>query len=322
LIQELLSSPMFIVIIGSGFGVILVGVVIFLIPINIKSRIDTFVDIAEEETDREAKLSKNNIESFRARINAALTFLASDTLRLKLLSAHWQVSDREFILIRGLLTILGFVIGWLIPRHIVGGLGLGLVAYSVPSILLSRSLDLRRQRFQEQLMDALVMIRGAIESGYSFLQSLDLVRDEMAKPASEEFGRVIREVQLGLPLNQALRNLAGRMDNDDLSMVVTSIIINSQVGGNLTTMLSAVTETIRSRMFLFGEIRALTSYARYAGYFLTLLPFITGLLIFLLTPTYFNTVPGSLASQILLAAAGLSLIIGNIWIRRIIKINV
>ena len=320
--QELLSSPLFILIFASGVGVILIGVVIFLIPINVKNRIDQFIDNREGEPGDGAKVNKNQFAIIRARLNTGLTILSSDTLRLKLVSAHWQISDHEFILMRGVITILAFILGWMITRNIVGGLGLGIVAYSTPPILLTRSLDSRRQKFQNQLLDALVMIKGAIESGYSLLQSLDLVRDEMTQPASEEFGRVIREVQLGLPLNQALRNLAGRMDNDDLNMVVTSIIINAQVGGNLTTMLGAVTETIRSRMFLFGEIRALTSYARYAGYFLTLLPFITGLLIFLLTPTYFNTVPGSIVSQIILAAAGVALIIGNIWIRRIIKISI
>lgn len=320
--QELFSSPLFILIFASGVGVILIGLVILLIPMGVKSRIDQFVGSTETTRETEAKDARDRIGALRAKINTGLSILSSEDLRMRLVSAHWQISDHEYILIRGLITIVAFIIGWMIPRNFIGGVGLAIVAYSIPPILLSRSVDQRRERFQNQLLDALVLIRGAIESGYSLLQSLDLVRDEMTAPASEEFGRVIREVQLGLPLNQALRNLAGRMESDDLNMVVTSIIINAQVGGNLTTMLRAVTETIRSRLFLFGEVRALTSYARYAGYFLTLLPFITGLLIFLLTPTYFNNVPKSVVSQVILAMAAVSLIIGNLWIRRIIKINI
>jgi tight adherence protein B len=144
----------------------------------------------------------------------------------------------------------------------------------------------------------------------------------MAAPASEEFERVIREVQVGLPLNQALLNLSARTKNDDLYMVVTAIIINLQVGGNLTTMLTSVTNTIRSRIYLFGEIRSLTAYARYAGLLLTIIPFITGLIIFFINPTYFDKVPQSIISQLLLCGAHVLLVIGNIWLRRLVKIKI
>ena len=219
-------------------------------------------------------------------------------------------------------TLVGLALGWWISSSVFGGIGLAILLYIAPSIILTRSVELRRIRFQNQLLDGLVLIRGAVQSGYSLLQSLDLVQKEMAAPASEEFGRVVREVQLGLPLNVALLNLSARMENDDLYMVVTSIIINLQVGGNLTTMLTAVTDTIRARIFLFGEIRALTSYARYAGLLLTLLPFLTGLVIFLLNPTYFEDIPNSIISQAILGIAVILLILGNIWMRRIMKIKV
>lgn len=320
--ENLLNSPLVILSIASGLGIILVGIGFFIIPSNTQARLDQFVDLSTF-VEVESSVQRNEqLKSFRQRLNNALSFLSSTDLRIRLASAHWQITDREYLLLQALGIMIGFAAGWLISRSLIGAIGLAILMYVLPGILLTRSAEIRRQKFANQLLDALVLIRGAIQSGYSLLQSLDLVQQEMAAPASEEFERVVREVQLGLPLNQALLNLSARMKNDDLYMIVTAIIINLQVGGNLTTMLTSVTNTIRSRMYLFGEIRSLTAYARYAGLLLTLIPFITGLVIFFINPTYFDKVPQSIISQMLLCASVVMLIMGNIWMRRLIKIKV
>jgi tight adherence protein B len=132
----------------------------------------------------------------------------------------------------------------------------------------------------------------------------------------------LREVRFGFPLEQALTNLAERMENDDLHIVVTAIIINAQVGGNLSTVLESTIDTIRDRMQLSSEVRSLTSYARYVGNFLTFLPFIAGIVIFFLTPDYFQSVLNSFIVQVIFAAALIGIVIGNIWIRRIATIKV
>lgn len=318
---EILNSPFVIIIFISGASVILVGLLIIILPTETRTRIDQFVNLEKEIASPVLGGKLDRLGGLRSKINNALSILASETLRIKLTSGHWKITDKEFVLLRAVFTIISFSIGWFLPGKIIMGIGLALITYALPSIILNRSLEIRRVKFQNQILDALVLIRGAIQSGYSVLQSLDFVRDEMPEPASDEFGRVIREVQLGIPLNRALQNLADRMANDDLTMVVTSMIINSEVGGNLTTMLTAVTNTIRARIFLFGEIRALTSYARYAGYFLTLLPFFTGIVLFIANPDYFSTVSTSLLAQIILFMAALAMIIGNVLLRRITKIK-
>jgi tight adherence protein B len=144
----------------------------------------------------------------------------------------------------------------------------------------------------------------------------------MPAPSSEEFSRVLREVRFGFPMEQALTNLAERMENDDLHIVVTAIIINAQVGGNLSTVLESTIDTIRDRMQLSSEVRSLTSYARYVGNFLSFLPFVAGIVIFLLTPDYFQSVLNSFLVQVIFAAALIGIVIGNIWIRRIATIKV
>ena len=133
---------------------------------------------------------------------------------------------------------------------------------------------------------------------------------------------MLKEVRFGFPIEQALTNLSERMENDDLQIVVTAIIINTQVGGNLSTVLDATIDTIRGRMQLMSEVRSLTAYARYVGNFLSFLPFIAGGVIFLVTPDYFKTVLDSLLVQIIFGLALLGIIVGNIWIRRISRVRV
>ncbi|HLE51771.1 MAG TPA: type II secretion system F family protein, partial [Anaerolineales bacterium] len=185
-------------------------------------------------------------------------------------------------------TVSGFAIAWILFRSIYPGIGLAVIALLIPSILLNRSISQRRRKFERQLMDVLVLITGAVRAGYSFLQSLDVVVQEMKPPVSEEFRRVRREVSLGLPLSRALTNLHARMQNEDLYLVLTAVNINSHVGGNLATMLEVVTNTIRDRIRLFSEIRALTSQQRFSGYMLSLLPFIVIAILFVVSPDYIS----------------------------------
>jgi len=264
----------------------------------------------------------NKIQGFRGRVNQALSIFSTNDLRQRISSAYWPISDIEFISIRLLVTLIGGAIGWILPKSIIGGIGLGIIFFLIPGIVLERSIAKRRKRFQDQLLDFLVLIKGAVLAGYSLAQALDMAIKEIPAPASEEFGRVLREVKFGFPMDQALMNLAARMQSDDLQIVVTAIVLNSQMGGNLSTILEATIETIRDRIHLFSEIRSLTSYSRYVGMIISILPLLTALIVFLLNPDYFEAVKTSLVTQIIFIIAFIGVVIGNILIRRVMKIRV
>lgn len=328
--QDLGTLVLLIVFLICGLGLILV--VIWLIRANsknrVRGRVDSFVGVAEEvggslPVPIEGPTQRvDRFEGFRGKLNRALAVFSTEELQLKISSAYWPITDVEFIVIRIVGVVLGLIIGTLIPRNIIGGLGLALLFYIIPGIVLDQSIQNRRKKFQFQLLDVLVLVKGAVQAGYSLPQALDLAVGEVPAPASEEFGRVLREVRFGFPLEQALVNLGSRIQSDDLQLVVTAIVINSQVGGNLSTVLEAAIDTIRDRIHLFGEVRSLTSYARWVGNFISLLPFIAGLIIFLLSPDYFKNVKDSMITQIIFGLALLGVILGNILIRRIVKIRV
>jgi tight adherence protein B len=295
---------------------------------NKQNRIDRFVvsQIEKHDLDLSAKeLSSQKhpqIGKFRDWINKALSSVSSEKLQIKISSAYWAITDTEYSLIRVSVACAGFLLGWLSLNNILGGIFLGSIAILLPPILLERAIAKRQKKFQDQLLDVLILIKGAVQAGYGLMQALNLAVEEIPAPASEEFGRILHETRLGITLEGALTNLSERMESDDLQIVVTAIIINSQIGGNLSTLLESAIETIRDRMHLIGEVRSLTSYARYVGNFLSLMPFIAGLVIFLLSPGYFDPVKTSLIAQGFLGAAVVGVIIGNIWISQLVKIRV
>jgi tight adherence protein B len=329
LTQDSLTLILLAVFLVSALGLVLIGMWIYRNGPGSKrqQRVSRYVAPVVEKGEPQGErryvlLSEKQISKVRAWLNKTLRALAPEKLQVKLSSAYWKITDVEYILIRVLSLLLAFLLGWLIPGNVLGGIFLAAIALLVPNILLDRAIAKRQKKFHEQLLDVLTLIKGSVQAGYGLMQALDLAVKEVPPPAAEEFGRVLYEVRLGLSLEDALFNLAERMESDDLQIVVTAIIINDQVGGNLTTVLESTVNTIRDRLQLQGEIRSLTSYGRYVGNFLSLLPFLAGIGIFFINPGYFDTVSTSLITQILFLMALLGIILGNIWIRQIVKIKV
>ena len=292
-----------------------------------KERVSRFVTSSDSsqtaETGKKADRLENLLNSgFREKLNKSLARISSEKTRQKLSSAYWPITDTEFILSRYVGTILAFILGLFITGSILGGLFLATLALMLPPIILDLAISNRQRKFSNQLLDVLILIKGAVQAGYGLMQALDLAVNEIQAPASEEFSRVIREVRLGLTLENALTNLSKRMDNDDLYIVVTAIIINTQVGGNLSVVLESTISTIRSRMQIMAEIRSLTSYSRLVANILTLTPIFAAIGLYVISGDYFEPVKTSLIAQIGLGMALLMVLIGNLWLRRMTDIKV
>ncbi len=187
----------------------------------------------------------------------------------------------------------------------------------------------RLRAFNEQLPGTITLLANSLRAGSSFLQGIELVTREARPPISEEFERVVREMQLGVALQPALNNLVRRVASEDLELMVTAINIQSQVGGNLATVLDAIAFTIRERIRIQGEIKTLTAMQRYSGYVITLLPIGLAGLLFLISPTYVAPMirrpPELLGLPMGIIFFGIGLIsmgIGYLFIRRIVDIKV
>ena len=147
-----------------------------------------------------------------------------------------------------------------------------LIGFILPRFWLGRRKSGRLNAFNKQLPDTITLIANALRAGSSFLQAMELVVRESRPPISAEFGRVIREVNLGLPFEHALENMVRRVQSDDLELMATAISIQHQVGGNLAEILDSIAYTIRERIRIKGEIRTLTAQQRLSGYVVAVLP--------------------------------------------------
>jgi tight adherence protein B len=222
----------------------------------------------------------------RAFENIKLDSRLAGGVAMDLERANIALTVNEYVLMRFGGAVLGFLLAVLVLHNIVFGVMLAVLALLVPPLIVSRKRHQRQHQFQRQMVDVITMLSSGLRAGIGLLQAMDLVRREMTAPASEEYGRVVREVGLGVPLPQALGRLLARMPSDDLAMVVTVIDIQAEVGGNLASILENVVTTIRERVQLAQEIRSLTAQQRMTGYVLAGLPFIVGAAIWLLNPKY------------------------------------
>jgi tight adherence protein B len=312
-----------VIIILIAYGLVIYGLRdVFFAGQDIGSRLATYVTLPDEASQPQAgKRRRAGLVRFRLRMNNMLSGLASEKLNLQLISANWPITETEYVLIRIASVIVAFGLGMLITRMIVSGIGLAVIAFFIPDLLLKRAISQRQQNFGKQLVDVLILMTGAVRAGYSLPQAIEVVSKELKPPASDEFRRVRHEIGLGLSLSQALTNLVARMENDDLYLVVTAININSQVGGNIVTMLEAVTETIRQRVRLFSEVRVLTAQQRFGSYVLTFMPVAMAAALFFINPKYMMRL---FEPQILCIPIGavVMVIVGNFAVRRLAKIDV
>ncbi|MFN7927177.1 MAG: type II secretion system F family protein [Blastocatellia bacterium] len=232
------------------------------------------------------------------------------------------------------ITVYKFVVSSLIGGFAVASIAVAfqrsffvwLVSLIVVSLLpLFFVLNRRRRRFRqflEQLPDALEMVVRSLQAGHSFSSALQAIATEMPDPVAREFGKAYEEQNLGLSMKVALENLAERVPIMDLKLCVTAILIQREVGGNLSEVLANIGHTIRERFRIQGEIRVKTAQARLSGYIVSALPFILFFWINLANPKYLQSLYDHPMGVYILGAGIVMQIIGWLIIRRVVKIEI
>ena len=204
-----------------------------------------------------------------------------------------------------------------------------LIGAWLPRFWLNRRRAGRLSAFNKQLPDTITLIANALRAGSSFLQAIEMVVREAQPPITTEFGRVVREVNLGLAFDVALENMVRRVRSDDLELMTTAITIQHQVGGNLAEILDSIAFTIRERVRIKGEIRSLTAQQRLSGYVVAGLPIGLIGVLFAIAPKFMEPMfqnPPAVADLpvgvIVLIGAGIMMFTGFMVIRSIVNIEV
>jgi tight adherence protein B len=183
---------------------------------------------------------------------------------------------------------LGYLIGRYVLGYLHSGLILAVAGFFAPIMFVRMHQNRRRAKFVRQLADALMLLTNSLRSGYGFLKGLELIAKEMGDPISKELNRMLREVNLGTTVDDALLNLGKRVNSQDLDIVVGAYLVQKDVGGNLTEIMEKVAETIRERLRIQGDIRVLTTQGKLSGFIVGFMPVVVFLLLIMSAPDYFS----------------------------------
>ena len=214
------------------------------------------------------------------------------------------------------------VIGLLYSRSIVIGLVFGGFGAMLPIVIINFLGKRRRKKFMMQLPDTLQLLSGTLRAGYSLMQGLEAVSQEVQDPMGLELRRVVTESRLGRPVEEALEASAERMDSPDFAWAVMAIRIQREVGGNLSELLLTVAETMTARERLRRDVASLTAEGRMSAIILGLLPPGLGAAMFVINPDYTSVLFKETLGIIMLVGAVVAMIIGFLWMRKIINIEI
>ncbi len=284
----LLSDPITLLLLGGivTVGLVLVGALVTVwVGRQEEERLEKLIFPADQEAREEAqRLVRRERIGIDKRLERTSWW---ENLRWGLSRAGLRLKPSEYIALRVISVILGTFLGYVLGGQTLLFTLLGFLAGLLGFGWYIRYLQQRRlNQFNEQLVDTLNLIINGLRAGFSLPQALDAVAKEMPPPVSEEFRRLVQELQIGIPRDKALDNLVKRMPSQDLDLVVTAMKIQQEVGGPLTEILENTVHTIRERIRIQGEIRTLTAQVRFSGMVLSLMPICLFLIIYRIAPDY------------------------------------
>jgi len=281
----------FILIIAGVFVFILlvVGIVISLRTerTEVDERIDKYVE-EQKPTIPDAKNIKRQSTMVTDWINTRVQRTsAGDSIARQLARADLKFKPGEYVALMiissFLVGLIGFVLGGKSILLAAAGLIFGL---TLPRMYVRQEQGKRLRRFNNQLGDMLNLTVNGLRAGFSTMQAMESISKELDAPISDEFRRVVQEMQLGLSMEKALDNLLRRIPSPDLDLVVTAINVQREVGGNLAEIMDTISHTIRERVRIKGEIRVLTSQQSFSGKFLALMPVFVVLALLIFNKSY------------------------------------
>jgi tight adherence protein B len=254
------------------------------------------------------------------RFAVATGFSAGLDERLEQAGVHLLAG--EFVAIVALSGLAGAIIAGLLLTKVVFILIIAAGAAYVPFFVLSRAQAKRQGLMIDQLADTLSILASSLRAGYSFLQALDTVSKEIGEPSATEFQRVVAEIRLGRPIDDALSAMAERVGSPDLHWAVIAVNVQREVGGNLAEVLDIVANTVRERAYIRRQIRVLSAEGRISVAILAGLPFVIALYLAIVRPEYIGLLFTTTVGNVMVVFAVLLMTLG-VWIMsRMVKIDV
>ncbi len=278
----------------------------------VEERLNQYLDDDKRDIDSEAQ--KYVITNWVSKRVEKTSF--GDRIARELARADLKFKVAEYLVLILLSMFLGALLAWFFGNQLLASAVIGAAIGSVaPRFYVKRQQRQRLQKFNDQLPDMLNLMVNGLRAGYSTMQAMEAVSKELPAPICDEFRRVVQEMQIGIPMEDALENLLRRIPSDDLDFVVTAINVQREVGGNLSEILDNISFTIRERIRIKGEVRVLTAQVRTSGTVLSLIPFGLTLVLWFLNPDYLMSITqGGTACTVIIICTVLGLISSSYFI--------
>jgi tight adherence protein B len=261
-----------------------------------------------------------SVSAFGERFAKAQGF--SEKLDAQLEAAGSNLRSGEFVVATLGAGLLGAILGAAMLQKLMLAGVIGVGGALAPTVVLRAALGRRADKMREQLPDVLTIMASSLRAGHSFLQALDTVAREIPGPADVEFQRLVAEIRLGRPAEDALEALADRVGSADFRWAVLAVNIQREVGGNLAEILDNVADTLRERAMMRRQIKVLTAEGRLSAWVLALLPFALALYMFAVNPEYISLLFTEQVGLVMLGVGGILLVLGILWMRKIVDIDV
>ena len=282
-------NPMFLI----GGGVILLILLIIGVVVSITSdrsiveeRLGRYLD---DEVPEEAERGSGRTAATDWLNRRVAKSSMGDRVARELARADLKFKVAEYFALVFISTFAVALIAYLIQPSIVSAVIGGVIGFFLPRFYVKRQQSARLIKFNDQLSDMLNLMVNGLRAGYSTMQALEAVSRELPTPISDEFRRVVQEMQIGITMETALENLLRRIPSEDLDFVVTAINVQREVGGNLSEILDTISFTIRERVRIKGEIRVMTAQVRTSGIVLALIPVFLTLALWFVSPEYIGS---------------------------------
>lgn len=233
-----------------------------------------------------------------------------------------QKSKKQIINIKLLIGLFCFFILFIVTGKVFISLPFAILGFFVPGFTMAYVKKKEIDKFNNQLIDGLIIIANSLRAGASFAQALEILSRDSKPPLSTEITKVTQEVKLGTPMAQALLNMSSRVESKELDFVVTTVNIARETGGSLPELLNRVAETMRERNKLQGKINALTAQGKMSGYIVGSMPFLLMALLYLIAPEIIEPMFTTLIGNVMIGVIVILVAIGGILIKKIVTIDI
>jgi tight adherence protein B len=294
---------------------------------RVERRFNYYLDINKKykklkKGEKKEKIDLTKLKSINKLIGGRLSEQSQNKITQMLQSAGLEIDAEEYVFLRIFAAIFVGLFFWLIAGNILFSIPGGALGYILPKAWVDRKRKKRIQNFNDGLSDMIQTIIGSLRAGYSFPQAMKVVSEESESPIKEEVIILLKELNYGMTMEEGLNNFKQRMPSKDLDIMIQAILIQRQVGGNLSMILEIIVKTIRERNTIERQVDALTAQGRLSGKVIGLLPVIMGLALFMINPEYIGSFTSHIIGKIALGACVVFASIGYFAINKLTKIEV